>query len=157
MGYFAGVPGRFFESYPAIYHTLILKQSHALDGRGKHSFFHLKEVGQMFAYVPMLVWAMAIHGELKGTVFGINQRTQFAGDLPWECWRALEGSCESHRHMIARLGKLRAWLRVLVVVMPYVLEGRSLRCFWAAYCLSPSARVFHAGGTWHLPAHLFQI
>ena len=75
MGYFAGVLGRFFETAPAVYHTLILEQSHALHGRGKHSFAHLKEVGQMFAYVPMLVWAMAMHGELKGAMDGINERT----------------------------------------------------------------------------------
>ncbi len=158
MGYFAGVPARFFETYQAVYHALLLRQRHALDKRGSYSFTSLKEIGEILADIRMLAFTFALHGELQGTVAGINSRTQFAGDLPWERWRAIEDSCESHRRMTTRLRSLRVWLRILVLVSPYVgNELCTMRRFWAAYCFSQHSRGFHSGGTWHLPAHLFQI
>ncbi len=104
------------------------------------------------------MFVFALHGELQGSVAGINFRTQFAGDLPWERWRAFEKSCESHRQMVARLRLLRKWLRVLVLVSPYLAnERRATRRFWAACCFSQHSRGFHSGSTRHLPAHLFPI
>ncbi len=135
LGYFAGVPARFLETYQAVYHALLLRPRHALDNRGSHSFSSLKEVGQVLADTTMLVFVFALHGELQGSVAGINFWTQFAGDLPWERWRAFEKSCENHRQMVARVRLLRAWLRVLVLVSPYLTnERRATRRFWAAYC-----------------------
>ena len=158
MGYFAGVPQRFFETYESVYNAFLLRERHALAGRGSYSFTECKEVGEIFADTQLLVWAFALHGELHRAVQPINDRTQDASDLPWERWRAFKASCQSHQAVVSSLATLRMWLRVLVLIAPYIADnGPVLRRFWFAYCASPACGAFHDGGRWHAAAHIFAI
>ena len=116
MGYFAGVPQRFLQTFEAVYRALVIRQSHALDSRGSHSFQDLRQLGEQLANLPTIVFALSLHGELETNVAKMNKQTQFAGDLPWVRWRAFKAVCQSHASHAQNLQTLRQWLRIVVLV-----------------------------------------
>ncbi len=154
-GYLCGVPQRFVEKYQNYYYNIIVRMSHALDGRGTHTFKELRGLGEALTNQPMCVFTVGLVAGLANNLAAITLQSQDAGDLPWVRWRALQ---RSHRNMVAdaaAIGWLRVQVRVLALVLTYT-SASDIKRFWTAMCFSTHGRRLFAAGC-HLGAHVYKM
>jgi len=90
-GYLLGVAERYLRKYVNYYHAVLLRSSHALAGRGNHSFSKLEELRTGMGNLSMLSFALGLVGGLEKCVAQITSQSQDAAALIWMTWRSLEG------------------------------------------------------------------
>jgi len=152
IGYLAGVPDRYIQKFKNFYHSLLLRMRHALDGRGSHSFQELKDVGADMANVRNLAFCCGLVPVLSNVVRPMAMQTQDISDLPWTRWRAFEGCVREFKAVREDIGRFRRYLRVLVLISPYLSDdARAVRSWWMGYCSSVLCRRLRSGGS-HLAA-----
>ncbi len=155
LGYLCGVPERFLEKFESLYYAMMVRMSHSLDQRGSHSFRELKSWGEQLSNISLLTFSHGLAVVMKNHIAQLVLSSQSVRDLPWMRWRRLNAAPRHLRTHAAVLQRWRQWLRVLVLIAPFLLP-KDLRCWWAALCFSASGRqVLAEGSQWHLGAFLF--
>ena len=94
-GYFCGVAERYLHQFQTFSYDLLVRMDHALDGRGKHSFASLNEVGEQLCDQTMLVFALGLVSGMAHNLARVSVTSQHGSELPWLRWKGLEASRQS--------------------------------------------------------------
>ena len=123
-GYAAGVWDRFLANYPAIYRCILLRMRRSFDNRGG-TYREAQTLADDFSNVALVVFVLVVAAPFSNIGSRVALRTQDPTDTPWERYRALDRGCNDFAQVANKtLPTLRVWLRVLVLVSPYVLVLR---------------------------------
>ena len=83
------------------------------------------------ANVRNLAFCCGLVPVLRNVVHPMAMQTQNISDLPWMRWRAFEGCVREFKAVREDIGRFRRYLRVLVLISPYLLDdARAVRSWW---------------------------
>ena len=151
-----GVPERFCEKYSNFYWDILLRTSHALDGRGSHSLASFRDLGERLADQPTVTFAVGLVAGLGNNIARTTFQSQDISDLPWMRWSGLQ---ECERRVSEHVSALHWWrcrVHILVMLPAYCSRPRDLRCFWMSQVLSKNGSPNNQYGDFNLRAEAEQ-
>ena len=139
-GYLCGVPERFLQKFENFYYDFLVRERHALDGRGTYSFSRLQQMHAEMCDQSTVALALGLVSGMQHHLAMVSLRSQNAADLPWTRWVSLKKAHEGLAGESARLCWWRERLIIASLLEPYVGGPHGLINWWRALCLSSAGR-----------------